>query len=162
MAVKRMNLSSNPSDEDMISAAMARFCGANIYEAMRKDRTADKVNGKATMGKARQMHCRWVPCWRVLRHVDRVRGAAAADGGAAGAGSAGGSPVGRSTSASDEDGEDAGAGGFQLRPRGAKAAKRDKTAGIQNSRMFTASTDALSALAQATSERTTVALFNLA
>jgi len=29
MAVKRMKLTGNPSDEDMISAAMARFCGAN-------------------------------------------------------------------------------------------------------------------------------------
>jgi len=101
----------------------------------------------------------------VLRHVDKfsgAAGAAAADGGAACAGSAGGSPGGRSTSDSDEDGEDAGAGGYQSRPRGAKAAKRDKAAGIQESRMFKASTDALSALAQATSERTTVALFNSA
>jgi len=101
----------------------------------------------------------------VLRHVDKfsgAAGAAAADGGAACAGSAGGSTGGRSTSDSDEDGEDAGAGGYQSRPRGAKAAKRDKAAGIQESRMFKASTDALSALAQATSERTTVALFNSA
>jgi len=165
MAVKRMELTGNPSDEDMISAAMARFCGANVYEAIRKDRTADKAKGKATKRKAKQVHCPWVPCWRVLRHVDKfsgAAGAAAADGGAAGAGSAGGSPGGRSTSDSDEDGEDAGAGGYQSRPRGAKAAKRDKAAGIQESRMFKASTDALSALAQATAERTTVAFFNSA
>jgi len=37
--------------------------------------------------------------------------------------------------------------------------KRDKAAGIEESRLFKASTDALPALAQATSERTTVALF---
>jgi len=30
MAVKRMELTGNPSDEDMISAAMARFFGANV------------------------------------------------------------------------------------------------------------------------------------
>jgi len=101
----------------------------------------------------------------VLRHVDKFRGAAGAataDGGAAGAGSAGGFPGSRSTSDSDEDGEDAGAGGYQSRPRGAKAAKRDKAAGIQELRIFKASTDALSALAQATSERTTVAFLNSA
>jgi len=114
LAVKRMELTGNPSDEKMISAAMARFCGANVYEDIRKDRTEDKAKGKATKRKAKQVHCPWVPCWRVLRHVDKVSGAAgaaAAESAAAGAGSAGGSPGGRSTSDSDEDGEDAGAGG---------------------------------------------------
>jgi len=165
MAVNRMELKGNPSDEDMISAAMARFCGANVYETIRKDRTADKAKGKATKRKAKQVHCPVVPCWRVLRHVDKfskAAGAATANGGAAGAGSAGGSPGGRSTSDSDEDGEDVGADGYQSRPRCAKAAKRDKAAGILESLMFKARTDALSALAQATSERTTVAFFNSA
>jgi len=63
MEVKRMERTSNPSDEDMISAAMARFCGANVYEAIRKDRTAEKAKGKATKRKAKQVHCLWVPCW---------------------------------------------------------------------------------------------------
>jgi len=165
MAGKRMELTGNPSDEYMSSTAIARFCGANVYEAIRKDRTAEKAKGKATKRKAKQVHCPWVPCWRVLRHVDKFNGAAgaaAADGGTAGTGSAGGSPGGRSTSDSDEDGEDAGAGGYQSRPRGSKAAKHEKAAGIQESRMFKESTDALTALAQATSERTTVAFFNSA
>ena len=48
LAVKRMELTGNPSDEKVISAAMARFCGANVYEAIRKDRTEDKAKGKAT------------------------------------------------------------------------------------------------------------------
>jgi len=85
----------------MISAAMARFCGANVYEAIRNDRTEDKAKGKATKRNVKQVHCPWVPCWRVLRNVDRfsgAAGAAAADGGAAGVGSAGGSPDGCSTS----------------------------------------------------------------
>ena len=165
LAVKRMELTGNPSDEDMISAAMARFCGANVYEAIRKDITEDKAKGKATKPKAKQVLCPWVPCWRVLPHVENFSGAAeaaAADGGAVGAGSAGGSPGGRSTSDSDEDGEDAGAGGYQSRPRDAKAGKRDKAAGIQESRMLKASTDALSTLVHATSERTTVAFSNSA
>jgi len=113
MAVKHMELTGNPSDEDMISAAMARFCGANVYQAIRKDRTADKAKGQATKRKAKSVHCPRVPCWRVLPHVDLfsgAAGAAAADGGAAGAGSAGGSPGGRSTRDSEEDGEDADAG----------------------------------------------------
>jgi len=165
LAVKRMELTGNPSEEDMISAAMARFCGAIVYKAMRKDRAADMAKGKTTKRKAKQVHCPWVPCWRVLRHVDKfsgAAGAAAADGGAAGAGSSGGSPGGRSTSDSDDDAEDAGAGGYQSRPRGSKTAKRDKAEDIQASRMLNASTDALSALARAASERTTVAFFNSA
>jgi len=99
----------------------------------------------------------------VLRHVDKfsgAAGAAAADGGAAGAGSSCASRGGRSTSHSDEDAEDADAGGYQSRPRGPKAAKRDKAEDIQASRMLKESTDALSVLARATSERTTVAIFN--
>jgi len=30
LAVKRMELTGSPSEEDMISAAMARFCGRNV------------------------------------------------------------------------------------------------------------------------------------
>jgi len=123
------------------------------------------AKGKTTKRNAKQVHCPWVPCWRVLRHVDKfsgAAGAAAADGGAAGVRSSCGSPGGRSTSASDDDAEDAGAGGYQSRPRGSKAAKRDKADDMQASRMLKASTDALSALARATSERTTVAFFNSA
>jgi len=57
MAVKRLELTGNPSDDDMISAAMARFCGANVCEEIRKDRTADKAKGMATKRKAKQVHC---------------------------------------------------------------------------------------------------------
>jgi len=165
LAVRRMGRTGNPSEDYMISTAIARFCGANVYEAMRKDLAADMAKGKTTKRKAKQEHCPWVPCWRVLRNVEKFSGAAraaAADGGAAGAGSSSGSPGGRSTSDSDEDAEDAGADGYQSRPRGSKAAKRDKAVDIQVSRMLKASTDALSALARETSERTTVAFFNSA
>jgi len=101
----------------------------------------------------------------VLRHVEEfsgAAGAAAADGGAAGAGSSGGSPSGRSKSDSEEDAEDAGAGGYQSRPCGSKAAKRDEAEDIQASHMLKASTDVLFALARETSERTTVAFVNSA
>jgi len=165
LAVKRMELTGNPSEKDMISAAMARFCGTNVYEAKREDSAEDMAKGKTTKRKAKQVHCPWVPCWRVLRHVDNFSGAAGAaeaDGGAGSAGSSGGSPGGRSTSNSDEDAEDAGACGYQSRPRGSKTAKSDKAEDIQASRMLKASTDALSAFARSTSELTTVALFNSA
>jgi len=108
LAVKRLSLTGNPSDEVLISAAVARFCGLNIYEAMRKDRASDKVKGKTTKPKAKQTTCPWVPCWRVLRHVDRfsgAAGAAAADGGAGGAGSSSASTGGRD-SPSDTDEEE--------------------------------------------------------
>ena len=162
LAVKHMKLTGNPSQEDMMSEAMARFCGANVHEAMRKDRVEDMAQGRTTKCTAKQELCPWVPCWRVLRHVDKFSGAAAAaaaDGSAAGTRSSGGSPGGRSTSDSEEDAEDAGAGGYQSRPRSSKAAQRDKAEDIPASRMLKASTHAFSALARATSERTTVAFF---
>ena len=69
LTVKRLSLTGNPSDEDLISAAVARFCGLNIYEAMRKDRVSDKAKGMRTKRKAKQTTCPWVPWWRVLGHV---------------------------------------------------------------------------------------------
>jgi len=62
LAVKRVELTGNSSLEDMISAAMARFCGAIVYETTRKDRAADMAKGKKTKRKAKQVHCPWVPC----------------------------------------------------------------------------------------------------
>jgi len=167
LAVKRLSLTGNPSDEDLISAAVARFCGLNIYEAMRKDRASDKAKGKTTKRKAKQTTCPCVPCWRVLSHVDKfsgAAGAAAADGGAGGAGSSIASAGGRA-SPSDSDEEENGpppAGAFQSRPRGSKAAKREISEDIRASRTLKDSSDALLALARATTERTTVAFFNTA
>jgi len=57
LPVKRMELTGNPSEGERISAAMARFCGANVYEAMRKDRAADMAMGNTTERKAKQVHC---------------------------------------------------------------------------------------------------------
>jgi len=167
LAINRLSLTGNPTDEDLISAAVARFCGLNIYEAMRKDRSSDKAKGKTTKRKAKQTTCPWVPCWRVLRHVDKfsgAAGAAAADSGAGGAGSSIAS-AGGLASPSDSDEEENGplaAGAFQSRSRGSKAAKREMGDDIRASRTLKDSSDALLALARATTERTTVAFFNTA
>jgi len=61
-----MELTGNPSEKDMSSAAMARSCGANVYEAMCKDRAAEMAKGKTTERKAMQVHCPRVSCWLVL------------------------------------------------------------------------------------------------
>jgi len=165
LAVKWLSLTSNPSDEDLISPAVARFCGLNIYEAMRKDRPSEKAKGKTTKRKAKQTTCPWVPCWRVLRPVEKFRGAAgaaAADGGAGGAGSSIASAGGRA-SPSDSDEEEnrpPAEGASQSRPRGSKAAKREMSEYIRASRTLKDSSDALLALARATTEQTTVAFFN--
>jgi len=119
-------------------------------------------HGRGIQAKGQASQLPKVPCWRVLRHVDKFSGAAgaAAEGGAAGTGPTGGSTGGRSAkSHSHDDGEDLGAGGYQARSRGATAAKRDKTEDIRLSRVLKPGTEALSALAQATSERTTAAFF---
>jgi len=57
LAVKRLSLTGNPSDEDLIRAAVARCFGLNISEAMRKDRTCDEAKGKTTERKAKQTTC---------------------------------------------------------------------------------------------------------
>jgi len=105
LAVKRLSLTGNPSDEDLISAAVARFCALNMYEAMRKDRASGKAKRQTRKRKEKQTTCLWVPCWRVLRHVEMSEG-------------------------------------------------------IRASRTLKDSSDALLALARATTERTTVAFFN--
>jgi len=161
LAVERLSLTGNPSDEDLIGDAVALLCGLNIDEAMRQDRGSDKAKGETTKRKAKQTTCPWVPCWQVLRHVDKFSGAAA-DGGAGGAGSSSASAGGRA-SPSDTDEEENGppaAGAFQSRPRGSKASKREMSAGIRGSRTLKDSSDALLALALATTERTTVPFFN--
>ena len=42
-AFKRLSLTGNTSDLDLTSAAVARFCGLSIHEAMRKERASDKA-----------------------------------------------------------------------------------------------------------------------
>jgi len=101
-------LTGNPSDKDFISAAVARFCGPNVYDAMRKYRESDKAKGKTTKRKAKQTTCPWVLCWRVLRQVVRfsgAAGAAAADGAAGGASSSSASAGGRASPRDTEDEE---------------------------------------------------------
>jgi len=167
LAFKRMSLTGIPSDEDLISAAVARCCGLNVYDAMRKDRASDNAKGRTAKRKAKQITFPWVPRSRVLRQVDNcsgAAGAAGADGGAGGAGSfsasAGGSESPRDTE--DEQNGLVAAGVFQARPRGTKAEEREMNNDIRTSRTLKNSSDALSALAWARTERTTVALFNTA
>jgi len=167
LSVKRMSLTGNPSDEDLISAAVARFCGINIYDAMRKGRESHKAKGKTTKRKAKKTTCPWVPCWRVWRQVNKLRGAAgaaAADGGAGGPGSSSASAGGRASPSDTEDEENGPptASVFQARPRGTKAAKREMSDDIRTSRTVKHSSDALLALARATTGRKTVAFFNTA
>ena len=54
LAVKRLSLTGNPRDEDLIGAAGARFSGLNIYDAMQKDRVSDEAKVKTTKRKAKQ------------------------------------------------------------------------------------------------------------
>jgi len=132
---------------------------------MWKDRASDKAKGNKKKRKAKQTTCPWVRCWRVLRHVDKfsgAAGAAAADGAAGGAGSSIAS-AGGLASPSDSDDQKNGppaAGAFQSLPHGSKAAKWEMGEDIRESRTLKDSSNALLALAPATTERTTVAFFN--
>jgi len=53
LAVNRMELTGSPTDEDLIVAELARFCGTNVCKAMRKDRAADAAKGKTTKRKVK-------------------------------------------------------------------------------------------------------------
>jgi len=76
LAAKAMPTTSNPSEEDIISGAVARYCSLDVYDAIRADRNQDRVDDKTRKGKAKVAHCKWVACWRVLRQSDKCSGAA--------------------------------------------------------------------------------------
>ena len=163
LTVKLVELTGNQSDEDLIRAAMARFRGTNVYEARCKDRAADVTKRKTAQRKANQVHCPWIRRWRVLWHVEKFSGAtvAASEGRDAVTGSAAALPTAVARRATLTTMERTWGPGATSRARAAQ--RRPKvTADICASRMLKASTDALSALGQATSERATVAFLNRA
>lgn len=69
LTVQRMSLIGKLSDQDLISSAVACFCGPNVYDAMRKVRQSEKEKEETTKWKTKQNTCPSVPCWRVLRQV---------------------------------------------------------------------------------------------
>lgn len=159
LAVQRMKLTGNPTDEELIAAALARHEGTDVYEAIRAHRA---VATRAPVGKRKKNALRkWVPCWKVLRSNDKWSGAAGA--------APNGLPAGRVSDDSDSDVEtDDPSGGnpavgkaFNKRPIGNKAAKRIKREDRSMTKEMKASTAALAALAQASRERTAVAFFHL-
>jgi len=120
LAVKAMLTTGNPSEEDIISGAVACYCSLDVYDAIRADRNQDKVNDKTRKRKAKVAHCKWVACWRVLRQSDKFSGAA--NGGDA----SGMDIMGDTSSEEEESGSGSGSGpsrrtgGFQSRPVGIK------------------------------------------
>jgi len=51
-----MPTTGNPSEEDTISGAVARYCSLDVYDAIREDRNQDKVNDKTRKRKAKVAH----------------------------------------------------------------------------------------------------------
>lgn len=41
-----MDLTGNVTEADLVSAAVAMYCGMNVYEAIREDRKEDMRKGK--------------------------------------------------------------------------------------------------------------------
>ncbi|KAK1864979.1 hypothetical protein I4F81_007515 [Pyropia yezoensis] len=67
--IKHAQLTGNPGEEDLIRGAVAHYNGKRDWYAA--VRGAVDVNNKPVEGK-----CRILPCWRVLRTVDKYSGAA--------------------------------------------------------------------------------------
>jgi len=160
LAVKAMPTTGNPSEEDIISRAVARYCSLDVYDAIREDRNQDKVNDKTRKRKAKVAHCKWVACWRVLRQSDKFSGAA-------NGGDALGMEIMGDTSSDEEDsGSSSGSGrsrrtgGFQGRPVGIKAAKMQFQEEVQMDAQVKASTRALHKLTDAHHERTALCFFD--
>jgi len=123
LAVDGMPTTGDPSEEGIISGSVARYFSLDLYDAIRADRTQDKVNDKTRKREAKVGHCKWVACWRILRQSDKFSGAA--NGGEA----SGMDIMGDASSDEEESGSGSGSGrsrrngGFKGRPVGIKAAK---------------------------------------
>jgi len=160
LAVKAMPTTGNPSEEDIISGAVARYRSLDVYDAIRADRNQDRVDDKTRKGKAKIAHCKWVACWRVLRQSDKCSGAA--NGGDA----SGMDIMGDTSSDEEKSGSSSGSersrrnGGFQGRPVGIKAAKMQRQGDVQMDALVKASTDALHELTDAQHERTALCFFD--
>lgn len=71
LAVQRMRLTGNPTEGELIVAALARHEGKDVYEAIQAHRAASE-KGEATSGKRTKNSLqKWVPCWRELRGSDK-------------------------------------------------------------------------------------------
>ncbi|KAK1859702.1 hypothetical protein I4F81_002296 [Pyropia yezoensis] len=71
LRVMRANLTGNPSEEDLIEATKAEFEKTSGYQAIQGQR--EQVEGLHNGDKADS----WVNSWKVLRVIDKYRGAAA-------------------------------------------------------------------------------------
>jgi len=76
LAVKAMPKTSDLTEEDFISGAVARYCSLDVYGAIRTDRENNKRQDSKRKREAKLSHCTWVSCWRLLRQSDKFRGAA--------------------------------------------------------------------------------------
>jgi len=152
--VQAMPTTGNPSEEDIISGAVARYCSLDVHDAIREDCNQDKVNDKMRKRKAKVAHCKWVACWRVLRHSDKFSGSAN------GSDASGMEIMGDTSSEKEDSGSGSGSGrsrrngGFQGRPVGIQAAKMQRQEDVQMVAQVKASTEALHKLTDAQHERT--------
>lgn len=161
LAVQKMELTGNPTEEELIVGALARYEGKDVYETIIQHRAA-AVKAQPPAGKRKKNALRkFVPCWQELRGSDKWSGAAGA--------AAAGLPAAPVTDESDTDSDAPStprgnlrqAKAFNRRPQGSQAAKRAKREDNAMKTEMAASTAALAALAQASRERTAVAFFNL-
>jgi len=157
LVVKGMPTAGNLTEDDIISGAVARYCSLDVSDAMRTDREKDKRQDSTRKRKAKLTHCKWVACWRVLRHSAKFSGAA----------NLAISETDVDTTSADETGSRGGVGvnisngGFQRRPGGVKAVKAACFEDMQYEKQVQARTGALATLTAAQHERTTLRFFEL-
>ena len=155
LAVQHMQLTGNPTEAQLLAAAVAHWRGTDPYDGIRAEGTAP-------------LQCEWLRCWEVLKQSDKYSGAAAVgarrrrSGGAPAAAAADDEVV----NLSDGDGEEEGgrvnaaALPFQARPLGSKAAKAARRADIAVALESKANTAALVALTQTMKEKANVTFWS--
>lgn len=148
--IKHAQLTGNPGEEDLIRGAVAHYNGKRDWYAA--VRGAVDVNNKPVEGK-----CRILPCWRVLRTVDKYSGAAYDM--AAG-------KLGDDDFLLDDAGQpilgkrDGSVSDFQGPPGGTKAAKTTRAAAAALMRECSANTKALTSIGETAKMRMQVAFMS--
>ena len=156
LAVKNMHTTGNLTEEDLISGAVARYCSLDIYDAIRNDREVDKRENRSAKRKAKVANCKWLACWRVLRHSDKFSGTSNV----------------ANVGSDDSDHSDAESGStsspstrkkpYQRAPSGVKAAKQQRLEDIRLEKEVKASTEAVQKLTAAQEYRTALCFFQSA
>lgn len=74
---EKEQLMGSPTDEGMMSAAVAELCAVSVYDFINGDRAEEVRRSEGKNRNAKQVQFPFLEYWRVLRYVYKISGAAA-------------------------------------------------------------------------------------